>query len=105
MTRRYVGTDLEYQTQVLMGITLTTPASITFQYKYGKFGQWNSVTPSAISTGIYKATVNPTMGGALFWMWKSTTPNITEEGMTYIQPSEFTNENLYTNYDYGFLRV
>ena len=100
MTRYYPGTDIVYNFQVYNTGILSTPTTAAFQYKIGRDGAWTSVTPVAVSTGVYTATVNPTFGGALFWRWKTTGPAYAEEGMDMIENSEFDTTGY--QYDYGF---
>jgi hypothetical protein len=105
MTRRYTGTDLTFRIEVKQGTSYITPTSISFQYKYGSTGSWLTATPTAVSTGIYEAVVSPDYGGAIFHRWKTTSPNLSEEGMTYIQPSQFSQYDYPpSTYDYGFVR-
>ena len=105
MTRYYPNTDIIYRNEVRVAGVLTDATTITFQYKLGKWGAWTSVTPLHPSTGVYTATVTPSYGGALFWQWKTTGPNASEEGMTYVEPSEFDDQSYpYRHYDYGWVR-
>jgi hypothetical protein len=101
MTKYYPGTQITYGTTVTNNGVLATPATIAFQYKESSWGGWTSVTPNLISTGVYTANVTPTLGGALFWQWKTTGPAVVQEGMTYIEPSAFSSNGFY-GYDYGF---
>ncbi len=102
MTRYYPGSDIVYQTTITNNGAVADPTTIAFQYKLGRWGNWTSVTPVKVSTGLYTATVNPTYGGSLYWQWKTTGPNFVDEGYDYVTPSEFnTYDAPITNYDYG----
>lgn len=105
MTRYFPGTDIVYKMSVSNNGVLSPPATIAFQYKIGHQGVWIPVTPANPSTGVYTATVNPAYGGAIFWQWKTTGPNLVDEGMDYCTHSEFNyNWPTWGNYDYGFIR-
>ena len=103
MTRYYPGTDIVYKQTITNNGVLSPPASIAFQYKIGRWGNWISVTPVNVSTGVYTATVNPAYGGTLYWQWKTTGPNFVDEGYDRVIGSEFNTYDM-PNFIYDYNR-
>lgn len=107
MTRRYPNTDYTYPMIVRNNGALVTPATIAFQWKIGRWGAWQSVTPVNIVSatypvGYYTAVATPLYGGPLYYRWKTTGPRISFEGMDMIECSEFDTTGYGGSYDYGW---
>lgn len=105
MTRRWPNTDYTFPLVVRNNGALATPDTITFQWKLGRCGAWNSVTPLNVvtadyPTGYYTAVATPLWGGPLFYKWQTTNPAVQEEDMIMIEGSEFSAQGY--SYDYGF---
>lgn len=101
MTKYWPNTQLTLRTTVTNNGALADPATIEFRWKLFRDGQWNSVTPVEVSTGIFEASFTPTFGGPLYWQWKTTGPAVSEEGHFLVEGSQFDNTGQGWCSDYG----